>query len=83
MGAGASSSKGGNRGSGVTKKQKSLKKGEDKDFKTICRLVFTEADRNQNGKLDNGEVSTAPHRTATHPMLGGYLHMCATHRGAH
>jgi len=42
----------GSKGS-VKKASKTAK--EDKDFKTICRLVFNEADRNSNGKLDNGE----------------------------
>jgi len=67
MGSGASKDGGGGgKATGDRKTSKSSKaKGskssvkktakEDKDFKTICRLVFNEADRNSNGKLDDGE----------------------------
>lgn len=34
---------------------KKAKAKNDGDFNIICRVVFDEADRNKNGKLDNGE----------------------------
>jgi hypothetical protein len=38
----------------ITRKQKGK---SDQDFKTICRVVFDEADRNGNNMLDDGEAS--------------------------
>ena len=60
MGAGASSANNGS--SAVSAKKtavamnKKAKAKNDGDFNIVCRVVFDEADRNKNGKLDNGEV---------------------------
>lgn len=60
MGAGASSANSGSSKRSDSKAEvtmnKKAKAKNDGDFNIICRVVFDEADRNKNGKLDNGEV---------------------------
>eukprot|EP00729_Bicosta_minor_P008425 gene8424-5239_t len=59
MGAGASSANSGSSKRSDSKAEvtmnKKAKAKNDGDFNIICRVVFDEADRNKNGKLDNGE----------------------------
>ena len=63
MGAGASSASATSGAAVVSKaavsNRKKAKAKNDGDFNIICRVVFDEADRNKNGKLDNGEVRVA------------------------
>lgn len=67
MGAGASAQNGGSSKSrtsvsgavsaskAAAKMKKKANQRNEGDFNIICRVVFDEADRNKNGKLDNGE----------------------------